>query len=267
MKRTWKLHTVRQSGVQPGTFLLSGDSVNHCTTVSQYTICAIMHCVLSCHYVVQCTQIILGVLYCNLVWFINYVLLAVHCAYADNKALLNFWILSMTTDVLFGGIFCLRKVLHTTTQYFNRIQVRILTWSCRHFFLSSYFGSKEPYILVFLSIDHDNFLYVALRNSSPGFSRTSIRKKKTLSETLSVMCWPLQSLDVNIILSENGTKGSQHPKKSFGKSFKQSGELFLKIAKEITKSLPIKVQAIVKNNSDRSNIDSSVRIIRTLFVL
>jgi len=31
-----------------------------------------------------------------------------------------------------------------------------------------------------------------------------------------------------IILTENGTKGSQHPKKSFGMSFKKPGELFLK---------------------------------------
>ena len=31
-----------------------------------------------------------------------------------------------------------------------------------------------------------------------------------------------------IILTENGTKGNQHPKKSFGMSFKKPGELFLK---------------------------------------
>jgi len=29
-------------------------------------------------------------------------------------------------------------------------------------------------------------------------------------------------------LTENGTKGSQHPKKSFGMSFKKPGELLLK---------------------------------------
>ena len=45
---------------------------------------------------------------------------------------------------------------------------------------------------------------------------------------------PPQSLDFNmteavlIIMTENGTKGSQHPKKSFGVSFKEPGELFLK---------------------------------------
>jgi len=31
-----------------------------------------------------------------------------------------------------------------------------------------------------------------------------------------------------IILTENGTKGSQYPKKSFEKSVKKPGELFLK---------------------------------------
>jgi len=31
-----------------------------------------------------------------------------------------------------------------------------------------------------------------------------------------------------IISTENETKGSQHPKKSFGISFKEPGELFLK---------------------------------------
>jgi len=38
-----------------------------------------------------------------------------------------------------------------------------------------------------------------------------------------------------IIWTENGTKGSQHPKKSFGMSFKKPVELFLK-TKEITKA-------------------------------
>jgi len=39
---------------------------------------------------------------------------------------------------------------------------------------------------------------------------------------------PPQSPDHNSIEAENGTKGSQHPKKSFGMSFKKPGELFLK---------------------------------------
>ena len=44
---------------------------------------------------------------------------------------------------------------------------------------------------------------------------------------------PPQSPDLNIIEAvwdhtENGTKGSRHPKKSFGMSFKKPGELFLK---------------------------------------
>jgi len=35
-----------------------------------------------------------------------------------------------------------------------------------------------------------------------------------------------------IILTENGTKGSRYPKKSFGMSFTEPGELFLKARKE-----------------------------------
>jgi len=34
-----------------------------------------------------------------------------------------------------------------------------------------------------------------------------------------------------IILTENETKGSQHPKRSFRTSFKKPGELFVKAAK------------------------------------
>jgi len=50
---------------------------------------------------------------------------------------------------------------------------------------------------------------------------------------------PPQNLDLNIIkavwnnvFTENRTKGSQHPNKSFGKAFKAPGELFLKIIVE-----------------------------------
>jgi len=35
-------------------------------------------------------------------------------------------------------------------------------------------------------------------------------------------------MQYGIILTENGTKGSQHPKKSLEISFKKPGELFLK---------------------------------------
>ena len=47
-----------------------------------------------------------------------------------------------------------------------------------------------------------------------------------------------------IMLTKKGTKGSHHPKKSLGMSFKKPGELLLKTTEEMTESWSKRVQAV-----------------------
>ena len=57
----------------------------------------------------------------------------------------------------------------------------------------------------------------------------SLRKKKKSSKDLTQDTSTLLK-QCGIILTENGMKGSRHPKKSFGMSSKKPGEIFLKTA-------------------------------------
>jgi len=58
---------------------------------------------------------------------------------------------------------------------------------------------------------------------------------------------------------ENGTKGSQHPKKSFGMSLKKPGELFLKTttSRDDKKSLSKRVQTLLKNKGGHNKFSLS----------
>lgn len=62
---------------------------------------------------------------------------------------------------------------------------------------------------------------------------------------------------------EIGTKGKQHPKKSFGRSFKNPREILLK-TKKSEETLYKRVQAMLKNKDER--ILKLVETVQTLFL-